>query len=513
MAKRALISVSDKTGVVEFASGLVERGYEIVSTGGTSKTLKEAGVPVTYITSVTGFPEILDGRVKTLHPAVHGGILARRTPDHAGQLEKQGIGFIDLVAVNLYPFRETIARPGVTLEDAVENIDIGGPAMVRAAAKNHRYVLVVVNPARYGDVLKALEGGEADYAFRLALAREAFAHTASYDTAIAAYLEKQSGEGENLFPGVWSRSFELAQVLRYGENPHQQAAFYRDPAPAGASVSSAGQLAGKELSYNNILDLNAALELVREFADPAAVVIKHNNPCGAACAGDIAQAYRLAYEGDPVSAYGGIVACNRTVTAEAARLMAEIFLEAVIAPEYSEAALEILKGKSGLRLMETGSLEGPAGDRLELRKVNGGLLLQETDRKLLDRDKLEAATPVEPGREDLEELIFAMTVVKHVKSNAIVVTKNRQLIGVGAGQMNRVGSAGIAMTQAGERARGAYLGSDAFFPFADTVELAAKAGIKAIIQPGGSVRDEESVKAAEKHGIIMVLTGYRHFKH
>ncbi|HBV96641.1 MAG: phosphoribosylaminoimidazolecarboxamide formyltransferase [Peptococcaceae bacterium BICA1-7] len=513
MAKRALISVSDKTGLVDFARGLVEKGYEIVSTGGTSKALKEAGVPVTYITSVTGFPEILDGRVKTLHPSVHGGILARRTPDHAGQLEKQGIGYIDLVAVNLYPFRETIAKPGVTLEDAVENIDIGGPAMVRAAAKNHSYVLVVVNPDRYGDVLKALESGKDDYAFRLALAREAFAHTATYDTAIAAYLEKQSKEEESLFPAVWSKPFELAQVLRYGENPHQQAAFYRDPASDGASVSSARQLAGKELSYNNILDLNAALELVREFTDPAAVVIKHNNPCGAACAGDIAQAYRLAYEGDPVSAYGGIVACNREVTAEAARLMAEIFLEAVIAPGYSKDALEILGGKSGLRVMETGSLEGPAGDRLDLRKVNGGLLMQETDRKLLDRDHLDVATSVKPGQEDLEELIFSMTVVKHVKSNAIVITKNRQLIGVGAGQMNRVGSAGIAMTQAGDRAKGAYLGSDAYFPFGDTVELAAKAGIKAIIQPGGSVRDEESVKAAEKHGIIMVLTGYRHFKH
>jgi phosphoribosylaminoimidazolecarboxamide formyltransferase/IMP cyclohydrolase len=513
MSKRALISVSDKSGVVEFARGLVEKGFEIVSTGGTSKTLKEAGVPVTYITGVTGFPEILDGRVKTLHPAVHGGILARRTPDHAEQLEKQGIGFIDLVAVNLYPFRETIARPGVTLEEAIENIDIGGPAMVRAAAKNHRYVLVVVNPARYGEILKALTGGEVDYAFRLALAREAFAHTAGYDTAIASYLDRQTGEAESHFPGLWTRPFELAQVLRYGENPHQRAAFYRDPAPAGASVSAARQLAGKELSYNNILDLNAALELVREFADPAAVVIKHNNPCGAACAGDIAQAYRLAYEGDPVSAYGGIVACNRTVTEDAARQMAEIFLEAVIAPGYTAGALEVLKGKAGLRVMETGSLEGPAGDVMDLRKVNGGLLMQEADRKLLDRDHLEVATSVKPGQDDLEELIFAMTVVKHVKSNAIVVTKNRQLIGVGAGQMNRVGSAGIAISQAGDRAGGAYLGSDAFFPFADTVELAARAGIKAIIQPGGSVRDEESVKSAEKNGIIMVLTGYRHFKH
>lgn len=513
MVKRALISVSDKTGVVEFAAGLVKIGFEIISTGGTAKTLKESGVPVTYITDVTGFPEILDGRVKTLHPAVHGGILARRTPDHSEQLDRQGIGYIDLVAVNLYPFRQTIASPGVTLEEAVENIDIGGPAMVRAAAKNHRYVLVVVNPSRYGDVLKALENDDASCQFRLSLAREAFAHTAVYDSAIAAYLEGVGGGGGEAFPGLWSRPFELAQVLRYGENPHQRAAFYRDPASLGASVGTAGQLAGKELSYNNILDLNAALELVREFKDPAAVVVKHNNPCGAACAEDIAEAYRLAYEGDPVSAFGGIVACNREVTAEAARQMAGIFLEAVIAPGYTAGALEILCRRQGLRVLETGSLDGQSGDDLDLRKVSGGLLIQETDRKLLDRERLEAVTTVKPSDDDTEELMFAMTVVKHVKSNAIVVTGNRRLIGVGAGQMNRVGSAGIALSQAGERAKGAYLASDAFFPFADTVELAAKYGIKAIIQPGGSVRDEESLKSAEKHGIIMVITGYRHFKH
>jgi len=511
MGKRALISVSDKAGVVDFAAGLVKMGYEVVSTGGTAKTLREAGVPVTYITNVTGFPEILDGRVKTLHPAVHGGILARRTEDHKEQLEKQGIGYIDLVAVNLYPFRQTVSRPGVTLEEAIENIDIGGPAMVRAAAKNHRYVLVVVNPEKYGDVLKALKCGEVDYQFRLGLAREAFAHTASYDTAIASYLEGITG-GEQ-FPGVFNKPFNLVQVLRYGENPHQKAAFYRDPAPVGASVGSARQLAGKELSYNNILDLNAALELVREFSDPAAVIIKHNNPCGAACAENISEAYSLAYEGDPVSAYGGIVACNREVTSDAALQMAEIFLEAVIAPSFSPEAMEILCKRSGLRVLETGSLYGKSEGSLDLRKVNGGLLIQEADHKLLDRDHLEPVTPVKPDQSDLEELIFAMTVVKHVKSNAIVVTRNRQLIGVGAGQMNRVGSAGIALNQAGNRAMGAFLASDAFFPFADTVELAAKAGIKAIIQPGGSVRDEESVKSAKEHGIIMVTTGYRHFRH
>lgn len=512
MGKRALISVSDKSGVVEFASGLVKMGFEVVSTGGTAKTLRESGVPVTYITNVTGFPEILDGRVKTLHPAVHGGILARRTEDHAAQLEKQGIGYIDLVAVNLYPFRQTISRPRASLEEAVENIDIGGPAMVRAAAKNHSCVLVVVNPERYGQVLKALEEGLVDYDFRLSLAREAFAHTASYDSAIASYLEGKVS-GETAFPGIWDRPFELAQVLRYGENPHQKAAFYRDPAASGASAGTARQLAGKELSYNNILDLNAALELVREFSDTAAVIVKHNNPCGAACARDTGEAYRLAYEADPVSAFGGIVAFNRKVSREAAGQMAQIFLEAVIAPGYDAEALEILSQRSGLRLLETGSLEGRAGDVLEVRKVNGGLLVQENDRKVLDRGRLDLVTSVKPDSADLEELEFAMTVVKHVKSNAIVVTRNRQLIGVGAGQMNRVGSAGIALNQAGDRARGAYLASDAFFPFADTVDLAARFGIKAIIQPGGSLRDEESVKAAEKHGIIMVLTGLRHFKH
>ena len=512
MGKRALISVSDKSGVVEFAAGLVKMGFEVVSTGGTAKTLRGAGVPVTYISDVTGFPEILDGRVKTLHPAVHGGILAMRTPEHIAQLEKQGIGLIDLVAVNLYPFRETISRPGVGLEEAIENIDIGGPAMVRASAKNHSYVLVVVNPARYGEVLTALESGKVDYQFRLSLAREAFAHTAAYDSAIAAYLEGQCGN-DSAFPTVWNRSFDLAQVLRYGENPHQKAAFYRDPAASGASVGTAGQLAGKELSYNNILDLNSALELVREFSSPAAVIIKHNNPCGAACAADVSEAYGLAYEADPVSAYGGIVACNRPVDAGAARQMAQIFLEAVIAPGYTPEALEILKQKSGLRLLETGELAGRAGDILELRKVNGGLLVQEADRRVLDRESLEVVTSARPDAADLDELEFAMTVVKHVKSNAIVVTRNRQLIGVGAGQMNRVGSAGIALNQAGDRAKGACLASDAFFPFADTVDLAAKFGIKAIIQPGGSVRDEESVKAAEKYGMIMVLTGLRHFKH
>ncbi|HHW42210.1 MAG TPA: bifunctional phosphoribosylaminoimidazolecarboxamide formyltransferase/IMP cyclohydrolase, partial [Desulfotomaculum sp.] len=386
------------------------------------------------------------------------------------------------------------------------------PAMVRAAAKNHQHVLVVVNPSRYQEVLAALRAGNVTGRLRLELAREAFAHTAAYDAAIAAYLQKQL-QGDMPFPPAWVMSLELAQSLRYGENPHQRAAFYRDPTVTGPCVGTAVQLAGKELSYNNILDVNAALELVREFMDPSAVIIKHNNPCGAASAGDLATAYRLAYEGDPVSAFGGIVACNCTVDTETARQMAEIFLEAIIAPGFTPEALEILTAKQNLRLLQTGPLTGQSTDGLDMRKVNGGLLVQEADRALTRPDRVRVVTEKQPTEGQLAEMAFAMAVVKHVKSNAIVVTKNRQLIGVGAGQMNRVGSARIALEQAGEKARGAVLASDAFFPFRDTVDEAARAGIAAIIQPGGSVRDEESIAACNEHGITMVFTGMRHFKH
>lgn len=510
--KRALISVSNKDGVVEFARGLAELGVEIISTGGTLKTLREAGVPVTYISEVTGFPEILDGRVKTLHPKVHGGILALRNKEHLAQLRNHNITPIDLVAVNLYPFRETVARPGVTLEEAIENIDIGGPAMVRSAAKNYKSVLIIVNPERYSEVLSALNSGRAGSDLRLALAMEAFAHTASYDAAINAYLEGLEA-GAGLFPPVWNIAVRRAQVLRYGENPHQMAAFYRDPSIAGPCVGNAMQLSGKELSYNNILDLNAAFELVREFSQPAAVIIKHNNPCGCACSAGPLEAYRKALEGDPVSAYGGIAAFNRVVDSATAGAMAEIFLEAVIAPGYDDEALKILKAKTALRLLVTGEIAGQTGDRLEIRKVNGGLLAQEFDREIFNPSELKVVTRRQPSQEEMAELIFAMTVVKHVKSNAIVVTSGLQLIGVGAGQMNRVGSARIALEQAGEKARGAALGSDAFFPFGDTVREAAKAGITAIIQPGGSIRDEESIKAADENNIAMVFTGMRHFKH
>ncbi|WP_273483035.1 bifunctional phosphoribosylaminoimidazolecarboxamide formyltransferase/IMP cyclohydrolase [Desulforamulus ruminis] len=511
--KRALISVSDKRGLVEFARGLADLGVELVSTGGTAKALREAGVPVIYISEVTGFPEILGGRVKTLHPNVHGGILALRSEEHLNQLKEHQITPIDLVVVNLYPFRQTIAKPEVTLEEAIENIDIGGPTMVRAAAKNHAYVGIVVNPDRYGPVLETLrQQGELPGALRLELAREAFAHTAAYDTAIAGYLNGVVGGAEGFQP-LFSLTLEKAQDLRYGENPHQQAAFYRDPAITGPCIANARQLHGKELSYNNILDANSALELVREFSRPVAVIIKHNNPCGTATGEILTAAYKKALAADPVSAFGGIVAVNREVDEGTAAEMAQIFLEAIVAPDFTAGALEILTKKANLRLLKTGDLTGQTLDKLEVRKVNGGLLVQQADRVVANPEECKVVTERQPSAEEMEELLLAMTVVKHVKSNAIVLSKEGQIIGVGAGQMNRVGSARIAFEQAGEKARGAVLASDAFFPFRDTVDEAAKAGIKAIIQPGGSIRDEESIQACNQHGIAMVFTGIRHFKH
>ena len=509
--KTALLSVSDKTGLVEFARGLADLGIKIISTGGTANAIADADIPVKKVSTVTGFPEILDGRVKTLHPAVHGGILARRNEDHLEQLEMHNINTIDLVVVNLYPFRQTIARPGVTLEEAIENIDIGGPTMVRAAAKNHAYVLVVVNPGRYEEVLKAIREQAVTPELRLDLAREAFTHTASYDAAISGYLTGLSGQVD--FPQVWSAQAELVQSLRYGENPHQQAAFYHSSGVSGACTGNAVQLQGKELSYNNILDLNAALELVREFDQPAAVIIKHNNPSGAACRENLTEAYQLAFETDPVSAFGGIVAFNRPVDRTTAEEMNKIFLEAVIAPDYEPGAKEVLANKKDLRVLAVGDLNNRSTDRLDVRKVNGGLLVQDTDNVVLHRDNLKVVTDKAPTPDELEELIFAMTLAKHVKSNAIVVTRGRRLIGVGAGQMNRVGSAKIALEQAGDQAKGAMLASDAFFPFTDTVEQAAAGGISAIIQPGGSLKDQESIDACNRLGIAMVFTGLRHFRH
>ncbi|NLO89464.1 MAG: bifunctional phosphoribosylaminoimidazolecarboxamide formyltransferase/IMP cyclohydrolase [Clostridia bacterium] len=508
--RRALLSVSDKKGIVDFAQGLSSLGFEIVSTGGTYKVLEENGIKVTYVSEITEFPEILDGRVKTLHPKIHGGILAKRTEKHLSELEANGIIPIDVVAVNLYPFKETVSKPGVTLEEAVENIDIGGPAMIRAAAKNFSYVLVVVNPDRYGEVLEKLKENKADEDYRLELALEAFRHTAQYDGFIARYFSTL--KEKDAFGKTFVVSGNLIQRLRYGENPHQKAAFYSDDTLGEGTVGGSEQHQGKELSFNNIIDLEAALSTVKEFEEPAAVIIKHTNPCGVALGMDLKDAYQRALEADPLSAYGGIVGLNREVDGETASKMIEIFLEAVIAPAYSPEALEVFSKKPNLRVLECGWWKDKEKG-YDIKKVSGGILVQDLDTEIAQPSQWKVLTKRKPDEEEIKDLMFAWKVVKHVKSNAIVVAKDCVSLGVGAGQMNRVGSASIALNQAKDKAEGAVLASDAFFPFKDTVELAAQFGIKAIIQPGGSIRDEESIEAADKYGIAMVFTGMRHFKH
>lgn len=507
MGKRALLSVSDKRGIVDFAQGLVKLGYEILSTGGTAKILAEHGIPVTPVSEVTGFPEILEGRVKTLHPKIHGGILAKRIPAHLTQLEEHGIVPISLVVVNLYPFKETVAKPGVTIEEAIENIDIGGPAMVRAAAKNHQYVTVIVNPERYGEVLTLLEKeGEVPLAMRRRLAYEAFSHTAHYDAMISKYLGSLLEEKE--LPLEFTLGGQKIQDLRYGENPHQKAAFYQ---VEDYGLAAAEQLQGKELSFNNIMDLEAAWDLVQEFSQPACAIIKHTNPCGVAIGENLKEAYTKAYEADPVSAFGGIVGLNREVDGETAQALIQIFLEAVAAPAYTQEALAILKAKPGLRVLK---VKGRSqGRTLDIKTVSGGFLVQERDDQPSSPDwQWVTETKVE-DESLLKDLQFAWTVVKHVKSNAIVTAKNGVTTGIGPGQTNRVGAAKIALRQAGDKAKGGVLASDAFFPFRDTVDLAAQYGIKAIIQPGGSLRDEESIAACNEHGIAMAFTGRRHFRH
>ncbi len=505
--KRALISVSNKAGVVDFARGLSELGYEIISTGGTYSTLAEAGLAVSRVSDITGFPEILDGRVKTLHPRIHGGILALRNPEHLGELEKNQIDTIDIVAVNLYPFRETISKPGVSREEALENIDIGGPSMVRSAATNFAHVVVVVKPEFYPLVLEQLkEKGDLDQELRLRLALEAFTHTAAYDAMISAYLADWANMdlGDNLV-----LAGEKVYELRYGENPHQRAAFYRDMTP-GLGLADAQQLNGKELSYNNIIDTQAAWSLVKEYQEPACVIIKHTNPCGTAVAGKLEEAYDKALAADPVSAYGGIVAFNKKLDKASAEKVAKLFVEVIIAPGYDKGALKILQAKKNLRLLELPVREAP---EWQVKSVEGGFVVQETDQEASDWEELQVLTDKAPTPEQIEDLLFAWKVVKHVKSNAIVVAKDGCTVGVGAGQMNRVGSAAIALEQGGEKCRGAVMASDAFFPFKDTVEMAARYGISAIVQPGGSVRDQESIDECNRQGIAMVFTGVRHFKH
>lgn len=508
---RALVSVSDKRGVVEFAQNLRRLGWEVIATGGTMKLLKESGVEVINISDVTGFPEICDGRVKTLHPKVHGGLLARRDDEsHLEALRENGIEFIDMVCVNLYPFRQTISKPDVKMEDAIENIDIGGPSMLRSAAKNYKDVTVVCHPEDYDRIIKEIEAeGNTKLETRLELSAKAYTHTAQYDAMIATYMRKAAGLNEKLF-----LEFDLVQGLRYGENPHQQANFYRAEREVSYSLATARQLNGKELSYNNIQDANAALQIVREFDEPFCVGLKHMNPCGAAIGKDALEAWTKAYEADTVSIFGGIVATNREITREVAEAMKPIFLEIIMAPKFSEEALEVLSTKKNLRLLEV-KMEREEGAQPQYVSVNGGLLVQQLD---IDTKELKAemcVTAKKPTEEALSDLMFGWRIVKHVKSNAIVAVKGGQTLGVGAGQMNRIGSAEIALNQANEKGvkEGITLASDGFFPFDDCVTLAAERGVQAIVQPGGSVRDEDSIKKADQMGITMLFTGERHFKH
>ena len=515
---KALISVSDKTGVVEFAKGLVALGWEILSTSGTMKLLKESGVPVTSVSDVTGFPEICDGRVKTLHPKIHGALLARRDiPEHMKELKDNDIETIDLVCVNLYPFRETIAKPNVTMEDAVEHIDIGGPSMLRSAAKNWESVTVVCNPADYETVLSEIKaGGNTTRETRLQLSAKAYTHTAEYDMAISTYMRAQAGLPEKLF-----LEYDLKQELRYGENPHQEAKFFASTVKEPFSLATAEQLNGKELSYNNIQDANATLNIAREFDEPFCVGVKHMNPCGSATGKTIAEAWKKAYEADKTSIFGGIVAANREIDLETAQMLKPIFLEIVMAPSFAPDALELLCTKKNLRVLKV-DMSKDNTVRKQYVSMNGGMLVQDRDINTKPVAADQCVTELKPTAEQLADMEFAWKIVKHVKSNAIVVAKGGMTYGVGAGQMNRIGSAEIALKQAQNTLKeegkdimteGLVLASDGFFPFNDCVALAAEYGIKAIVQPGGSIRDEDSIKLANEKGITMLFTGERHFKH
>ncbi|WP_404451326.1 bifunctional phosphoribosylaminoimidazolecarboxamide formyltransferase/IMP cyclohydrolase [Virgibacillus necropolis] len=510
MTKRALISVSNKENIEAFAKGLIELDYEIISTGGTLKALQQSGVDAKAVEEITAFPEILDGRVKTLHPYIHGGLLADRQNDkHEAQLNEHNITPIDLVIVNLYPFQETLANENTTDADKIENIDIGGPTMLRAAAKNFANVAVVVDPADYPDILTAIEQGALDEGKRRELAAKVFRHTAHYDALIAGYFNKQTGED---YPDTYSVTYEKVQSLRYGENPHQQAAFYKQAQKSSYSLATAKQLHGKELSYNNIQDANAALEIIAEYTEPTAVAVKHMNPCGIGLSDSIVNAFEKAYAADSISIFGGIVACNRTVDADTAMLLREIFLEIVIAPSFTKEALDVLTEKKNIRLLEVSMEQGNTQSH-KITSVNGGLLVQEQDKGMASKDEWTYPTERKPSEEEVNDLLFAWRAVKHVKSNAIVLAKGNQTIGVGAGQMNRIGAANIAIEHAGDKAANSVMASDAFFPMPDTVEAAAKSGVTAIIQPGGSKRDQDSIDVCDQHGIAMVYTGMRHFKH
>jgi phosphoribosylaminoimidazolecarboxamide formyltransferase/IMP cyclohydrolase len=513
--KRALVSVSDKTDVVWLARELTALDVEVVSTGGTYKLLREENIKATPVAEVTGFPEMLDGRVKTLHPKIHGGILADRSkPEHLRQADFQKIPLIDLVVVNLYPFAQTIAKPGVTREDAIENIDIGGPTMVRAAAKNHAHVAIVVNPARYKGIIEEMKGtnGEISVETCSELAREAFTHTAEYDTMISAYLTEQQGLGGE-FLDTLVMGFSKVSDLRYGENPHQSAALYAENGVKGSSLATAPQVHGPAVSFNNVLDGEAAWNCVLEFDETACVIIKHNNPCGVAVDGALAMAYKKALDCDPISAFGSVIAVNRPLDKETAEAMKGNFIELLLAPSYTDEGLAVLKEKKDIRILEMGEVSAPQAGGKDFRRIHGGLLAQDYDTDPYDRSNWKVVTKAEPTGDQWEDLMFAWKVCKHVKSNAIVLAKDKATVGVGAGQMSRVDSAMIAVKKAGAKAEGCSVASDAFFPFPDAVEEVAGAGAKAVIQPGGSKRDDEALAACEKHGMAMVMTGRRHFRH
>jgi phosphoribosylaminoimidazolecarboxamide formyltransferase/IMP cyclohydrolase len=512
MKKRALFSVFDKTGVCDFARRAAALGYEIVSTGGTQKALEAAGIPVINVSEVTGFPECLDGRLKTLHPAIHGGILAMRgSRDHMAQLEFLHIDLIDIVVINLYPFKQTILRAGVHLDEAIENIDIGGPTLIRAAAKNWSDVVVAVDPADYENILEQLENGGVPKERRFELACKVFEHTAHYDALIADYLRRQTGSG---FPETLTVTYEKAQELRYGENPHQMAVFYREIGGLQGSLAKAEHLHGKELSFCNINDAAAAVAVIKEFDQPCAVAVKHATPCGAGLGETILDAYRRAYEADPVSIFGGVVALNRACDTATAEELSQTHLDIIIAPGYTDESLEILFRKKNVRILLLENICDPMPeDTLDFKKIQGGLLVQEADRPSFDPGALKVVTGRTPSPGELEALGFAWKVCKHVKSNAVVLAKDGMTTGVGPGQVNRVTAAELAIRGAGERAKGSVMASDAFFPFSDCVEAAGAAGVTAIIQPGGSVRDQESIDKANELGIAMVFTGERHFRH
>lgn len=515
--RRALISVSDKTGIVPFAKALNDLNIEILSTGGTYKLLKSENIPAVEISEYTGFPEMMDGRVKTLHPKVHGGILARRDQDQE-VMDEHDIPPIDLVVVNLYPFEATVANPDCDLPTAIENIDIGGPTMLRAAAKNNRFVAVVVNPDDYDDIASRLQANNAclEQQTRFDLAVKTFEHTAAYDGAIANYLGTKLDNDSN-FPRTFNSQFRKSQEMRYGENPHQQAAFYRENKPHEASISTAEQLQGKALSYNNIADTDAALECVKSFSEPACVIVKHANPCGVAIANSPAEAYELAFQTDPTSAFGGIIAFNRELDAETAqRIVDQQFTEVIIAPTVSSSALEVTAAKENVRVLQCGQWPSTRAAELDFKRVNGGLLVQDRDIHEITRNDLKVVSARAPSEDEIRDLLFAWSVAQYVKSNAIVYCRNNQTIGIGAGQMSRVYSARIAGIKAADEdlvVAGSVMASDAFFPFRDGIDAAAEAGITAVIQPGGSMRDDEVIAAADEANIAMVFTSVRHFRH